>query len=431
MSLINEVLRKLDQGPNTPGAGQDTGHLRPAPGGGWEGPGRWAVLGAVLFLAGVGAGFGGWWMWSARDSEPGSGGAGTVASSGERGGSAVPAADARDRDRERRAAAEAGSGPGSGAGPGDRNRVDPAPEEQASGEQPGQEAPLELEVPPLADKAARVRATPPPRDSRAAAGGSARPPLKEPRADRLKVALVPEGEQRPEAGGTAGAAAASPAERNAESRRSGDAGRVRVQVPASWQEERRAAELARSGYRALADERYQAAIEHLERAQRLAPERTDIRNNLALAYWQSGDRGQALTTLIEGLRAHPGDRRMAQNLAHFLVKAGDNRYRSNGARVLATALKQQDRMSLYALLGNLYRHMGRPEEAVSVYRSGIARKGAHWRLLLGLGLALEDSGRTASARQVYQRARQGLPEGQERIRASLDARLEALAAAGD
>ncbi len=121
---------------------------------------------------------------------------------------------------------------------------------------------------------------------------------------------------------------------------------------------------------------------------------------------------------------------MAQNLAHFLLKAGDNGYRRKGARVLAVALKQQDRMTLYALLGNLYRHMGRPEEAVAVYRSGIARKGAHWRLLLGLGLALEASGRTASARQVYRRARQSLPQDQERVRSSLEARLEALSAAG-
>ncbi|MFB6259159.1 MAG: tetratricopeptide repeat protein, partial [Thiohalorhabdaceae bacterium] len=142
-----------------------------------------------------------------------------------------------------------------------------------------------------------------------------------------------------------------------------------------------------------------------------------------------GSPGKAIQTLTDGLGKHPDNPRMAQNLAHFLLRRGDEGDRETGVQALTTALEAQDRLPLYALVGSLYRQMGQPRQAISIYRTGIARHGAHWRLLVGLGLALEADGQGASAAQVYRRARQELPEDQGKVRESVDARLEALPAA--
>ncbi|MEF8793834.1 tetratricopeptide repeat protein [Thiohalorhabdus sp.] len=203
---------------------------------------------------------------------------------------------------------------------------------------------------------------------------------------------------------------------------------MRVEVPESWQQQRRAEELAGSGYRALAGERYREAVERLSEARRLVPERTDVANNLALAQWQAGSPEEAIRTLTGGLQEHPANPRMAQNLAHFLLRRDNESVREEGMKVLTRALEEQERLHLYALVGTLYRKMGRPPQAISIYRSGIARHGAHWRLLVGLGLALEADGQKARAAEVYRRVQKELPEGQRSLRKSVEARLEDLPA---
>lgn len=425
MSLINEVLRKLDQEPGSPGSGPTPAQLQPARGGQGRSAG-WVVLLAVgVFLAGAGAGGALWWLWlppqEASEAGP------SEAQQTQAGRSAEikvaqtePAADRSEETSTEEAGEESAEGSEAEGGPSDG---EPARETAAD------EPPLEVELPPMKEETSRVRAEPPQPASSDQGKDPASVPVKRPRAGPLKVALVPEPERRL---ASAGASVQEPTESESPARAGGgEAGgdaRMRVEVPDSWQRQRRAGELARSGYRALAGERYREAVEQLGEARRLAPDRTDVVNNLALAQWQAGSPGEAINTLTTGLRAHPDNPRIAQNLAHFLLRRGDAGDREGGVEALTTALEKQDRLPLYALVGSLYRKMGQPQEAISIYRSGIARNGAHWRLLVGLGLALEADGQGARAAKVYRRARDELPEGQSGVRASVEARLEGLPA---
>jgi Flp pilus assembly protein TadD len=398
MSLINEVLRKLDQRPDSSGAGSGPPSLRAAPGTGHH-LGRLAGVALVLFLAGAGAGVAGWWAWHQpepeADPQPVAGQA-AGASSGER-----------------EASAQAGSG-------------DPPDQDQ-----PAEAArPLALELPPMKGED-RIKAVapeaPPPAPGKAKPAGSG-VTVKRPDAGRLKIELVPPEEQFL---ADAGSGEPGPVTDAGEAG-SGEpgAGRMQVEVPESWKRQRRAAELARAGYVALGKQRYREAVAKLSRSRELGPGRTDVINNLALAQWQAGDRRAAVATLMEGLRANPGDTRMARNLAHFLLRSEGGADRGAGAELLREGLAQYDQLALYALVGSLYRDMDRPQEAIGVYRSGLARKGPHWRLLVGLGLALEAHGQPDAARRVYERAREELPRGQTGVRSSIEARLESLPADG-
>ena len=416
MSLINEVLRKLDQHPRGGGSGSVSATLRAAPGAGW-GPGRRLTAVALLvFLAGVGAGVAGWWAWQSE---------GPPRSATADGG--TPLAQEKPDAKPARAA---GGGRPAGGTAGARSADPQATGRSAPGQREGDAPPLALDLPPLEGESARVQAAPPqasgpgPQAARPAADTAT---VKRPEPGRLKVALVPPEEQGLRDPGQPAESPAAPRgpDRQADAPAS-ENGRVRVEVPESWQRQKEAGELARSGYRALAAQRYAEAIERLGQARRLAPGRTDVINNLGLAQWQDGRRQAAIATLTDGLRAHPGDPRMARNLAHFLVRGDDLRDREAGAELLAQVLKRQDRLPLYALVGSLFRELGRPAEAIDVYRAGIARKGAHWRLLVGLGLALEADGQSAKAKEVYRRARGQVPAGHKEVRSSLDARLKAL-----
>jgi len=411
MSLINEVLRKLDQSPDTGGGPAPAqAHLRPAEGMDGHSLGRLVLPAVGLFLAGAAAGGMAWWAWWPAATP-----------AGQESANVQGSANVREKAKESPMAK--GSPAGGSASP-DANS---GPDASATKEQSGP-PPLALEVPSLQEGRQKVQASPP----EPVPEKPAPPPVKRPRGRPLKVAMATEGKHRPqeaEASQDPRQADTSPPAKSATNEAS--TGRVRVNVPDSWQRKQRAAELARSGYRALAAERYREAAERLGEAHQLVPERADIINNLALAQWQAGKPGNAVGTLTEGLQIHPGDSRMASNLGHFLLRSSEDVGQESGLQALTSALKKQGRLPLYALVGSLYRKMGRTQQAVAVYRSGIARKGAHWRLLVGLGLALAADGRGTKAAQVYQRARQRIPEGQSDLRKSIDARLEALPAAGD
>ena len=412
MSLINEVLRKLDQRPPSPtGRAQAPPNLRAVSRGHWH-PSGWVVsLAAVVFLAGAGAGVAGWWLWSGADRAPGEGAPTNQESADPGAGESNRTIAGVSATTDPQAQADAGAG----------ESAKPS------------ESELAIELPPMSDGGARVEAAPPQQSERpgalppAPAGeGTA---LKHPAPGRLKVALVPPEERTLRGEGRTGQTGAEP-EPNASVSSPGSQESVQVEVPRSWQQRQRAAQLARSGYQALGEQRYRTAVDQLSEAQRLAPARTDIINNLALAQWQVGARQEAVSTLTQGLRNHLDDPRMARNLAHFLLRAGDEVRRQEGAEVLTKALQRQDRLALFALVGSLYRDMGHPGEAIGIYRTGLARKGAHWRLLVGLGLALEGDGQPAKAAQVYRRALDSLPQDQGGVRKSLNARLEGLGADG-
>ena len=65
------------------------------------------------------------------------------------------------------------------------------------------------------------------------------------------------------------------------------------------------------------------------------------------------------------------------------------------------------------LLGNVYKKMKRPQEAIAAYRDALARDDEHQNALFSLALAYKDEGRFDEARVGFERARELDPEERE------------------
>jgi len=404
MSLINDVLRKLDaegQAPHqdaVPASLQTAKRKRPS-------GALFAMVGLVGAVA-VGAGIA-WGPWPASETpapapsrQPAQGGDGA-----RPGGDPVPV--------------EA-SGKADPAGEGEAARADRG-EQRAQAGAFGETPPAE----PLEPASHGKPRASDPADNRGRDGGSAPerqapPPVKKGPAAPLKVAVRSTPEESREAPQT------RPANPPASRSGGGEAGSVEVSVPRAWQSRQRARRLAREGFQALQAGRFQEASQGLAEARRLAPERPDIVNNLGLARWRAGQHRQAVRTLIDGVKEHPGDARLARNLGNLLRQQEGTDLRERGVRALGEALQRQDRLGLYTILGALLRDMGRAGEAVSVYRRGASRQGPHWRLLVGLGGALQEAGKSREALTVFRKVRNRLPAGKGRLSDRLDGRIRAL-----
>lgn len=403
MSLINDVLRKLDEEgqarhPDAVPASLQTVRRKRRSGA------VIATAGLTVALA-VGAGVA-WGPWSAPEATDPS-----VTSQPVGDGSAP------------RSGIDEGQGGASGKpGPAPQEGGRPAPSGQrsqggAAGETPpagpvGPASPGHSPVPEPAGGGDGERPSAPER--------AGTPPVKEGPAAPLKVAVQPAPEESREP--SRARTGDPPASRSGKE----EPGGVEVSVPRAWQSRQRARRLAREGFQALQAGRYQEAGNRLAEAHRLAPERPDIVNNLGLAQWRAGRHRQAVRTLIDGVEGHPGDARLARNLGNLLRQEEAPGLRERGVRALGKALQRQDRVGLYTVLGALLRDMDRTGEAVSVYRRGTSRQGPHWRLLVGLGGALQEAGQSGEALTVFRKARNRLPAGQGRLADRLDRRIRAL-----
>jgi tetratricopeptide (TPR) repeat protein len=67
-----------------------------------------------------------------------------------------------------------------------------------------------------------------------------------------------------------------------------------------------------------------AAVQDLEKAQRLAPNRAEVDFNLALLYWRTGDIAKAKQAYRAGFAISPNDPDALQNYASLLMKTGEN-----------------------------------------------------------------------------------------------------------
>ncbi len=70
------------------------------------------------------------------------------------------------------------------------------------------------------------------------------------------------------------------------------------------------------------------------------------------------------------------------------------------------------------LLGNFYKKMKRPQEAIAAYRDALARDSEHQNALFSLALAYKDEGRLDEARVGFERARDARSRGMARCSGS-------------
>ncbi len=68
----------------------------------------------------------------------------------------------------------------------------------------------------------------------------------------------------------------------------------------------------------------ESAVQDLEKAQRLAPNRAEVDFNLALLYWRTGDIAKAKQAYRAGFAISPNDPAALQNYASLLIKTGEN-----------------------------------------------------------------------------------------------------------
>ncbi|HKJ88690.1 MAG TPA: tetratricopeptide repeat protein [Gammaproteobacteria bacterium] len=414
MSLINEVLRKLDQQPGSPRTRGLPPHLHPAR---RQRKARRHLAGWTLsaFLLGGLAGGGLWWWVSGGGGRPETASTAPAEPSTETGKPESLGGDPASHPQDHEGGAKAVGKDGDQGEEGPRkaeeataSASEPGPAESMGNKQPAQPAPAAPEVTDSSSPAAAPKQS---------GGADKRPPRFKPSRVPLKIPVAPSATPH-------GAGKAGPSGQASEVPSAADA--VHVRVPDAWQRRKQAGNLARKGYEALRAGRYSRALTHLEKANRLDPGRGDIANNLALARWRSGRREAAIGGLLEAVGKDPSDPRLARNLAHFLLQGGTQQQREEGTRTLSRALRAQQDTSLYALVGALYRKQGKSGDAVRIYRAGLARGGSDWRLLLGLGLALEADGHPARALTVYRKMEKRLPPSRKALRQRVQARIAAL-----
>lgn len=145
-----------------------------------------------------------------------------------------------------------------------------------------------------------------------------------------------------------------------------------------------------------------AAQHELEKALSIEPVHMRARETLSALLLNTGRVSEAAQTLSEGLRLRPTSTPLAKLYARVLVDQGDN---DAAVAVLERArpLVATD-PDYYALMGVLYRGVGKHAQASQVYQQILqARPGvAVW--WMGLALSEDAMGSSAKALEAYQRA---------------------------
>jgi tetratricopeptide (TPR) repeat protein len=150
--------------------------------------------------------------------------------------------------------------------------------------------------------------------------------------------------------------------------------------------------LANQGYPAL-------AIEHLERALALRPDRPSNNGNLALALGNAGRISEAIGHFEKVLERRPNDVDARNNLAVALIHQG-----RPGEAI--QHLKEATRLNpvhalVHANLGTALTELGNPEEAIEHYRRSIELKPEAPLTRYGLMRAYLALGKTDSAREEH------------------------------
>ena len=131
------------------------------------------------------------------------------------------------------------------------------------------------------------------------------------------------------------------------------------------------------------------------------PDAWRVRRALAARHEERGERAAAVEILARGLDYEAGADELARLKARLLREQDPER----AIRVLEkhpAPMFGEGRW--HALLAALYRQTGRAAEAVPLYRELAREQSSQGRWWLGLGVSLEESGEPARARAAYQRA---------------------------
>ena len=457
MSLINEVLRKLDQ---KPAVADSSGmylppNLRPDQVRHTPRLIRWGLIITVAIVAGAGVGAGALWFFmgggyfapetvAEKPAEDGKEGKGDKTGVSQKGApkKGAPQEEAnREPPRPLLLLTALWDWPDAPPLPGARqsarsNPKDAAPETVSAGSEmtklrvapPRHQHPRVSKVftyPrgqrwPVADGEGR------PADSKPAAAGSAE-------TGQESDSKAPASQASNQANQDAAAEAGPRKEPTPDSGQAEQAGQVKagedkveVQLHPQTRRRREGEQLASRGYGALQAGRLGEAVSLLRAARERLPGRSGVANNLALALWKQDQTAEAIRVLNDSLQQDITSERMARNLGHFLLSAPQAGPREAARKALAEAAVKQGTVAVYILAGRVLHQDGRPDQAAELLQLGEQRLGGPWRLAYERGQALVAAGRADDASKAFQKALASLPPGADEPRQRVRSALERL-----
>ncbi len=164
----------------------------------------------------------------------------------------------------------------------------------------------------------------------------------------------------------------------------------------------------RLGKTLAAQKRYPEAIDALEKADRLAPNDSNILQSLAIVYQKDRQLGKAIKSIERAVEAHPEDSMNRFTLASIYDETGDSQ---KSEKLYRTILADEPRHA--AALNNLavlLNQSGRHEQALKLAKQALAVVPANPMLMDTLGWIEFQMGRLQSARETLTRAAEAIPD---------------------
>lgn len=156
---------------------------------------------------------------------------------------------------------------------------------------------------------------------------------------------------------------------------------------------------------ALIDQNYPSAIAQFERLHQRQPSNSEVSRLLAQAYLADGQPGQLLSWLPAQVQAHPQDHDLRMLLARAQLQTG-------AMPAAVATLKQNAPMlaadpSYHALLAASYQQTRQWSESTAVYQQLVKLRPSQATWQLGLAIALEQVERPSDAAKHYRLALEG------------------------
>lgn len=154
---------------------------------------------------------------------------------------------------------------------------------------------------------------------------------------------------------------------------------------------------------------YESAIASLKKALKLlnkkvVPSETlsDYHYNLGIAYYKSGNRGEALENFQKAASLNPDSCRNCYNLAVVLDESGNT---DEAIKVLRKVISlQQDFVEAYSNLGILLSNQNRHHEALDIYRKGLEVNPGEYSLYYNMGITFSECMEFEKAEKAYRTA---------------------------
>lgn len=143
------------------------------------------------------------------------------------------------------------------------------------------------------------------------------------------------------------------------------------------------------------------AIDAYRQGLSINPEYAGVWYNLGFVYWKSGQTGQAIDAYLQALRIDPEYADAWNNLGVVYGQSGQT---SQAIEAFRQALRiDPEKGKAWFGLGEVYRKSGQTSQAIEAFRQGLRIDPENAWAWAGLGIAYRLEGRTSQVMEVYRR----------------------------